>query len=239
MKNLSHPKHQTTNPPKNPSLPNKKKQRKFIRTQHSSVPTPVAWDTSSTQMCKAGGFVAKVPQPHLAERIGAAMTAMVWHHVDGVWLIIPWNTRYKGSMYKIQSSYKQEEFSRNGEWLTLWHGMTQPKIRTLRLVNFSQQLVSSTVKHKVTVEFTWIVPRIFNHHPKWQVPRPTWIRMGTWYTYRCSQNVYVLYVLCMHIHVSPWCGLCKHVWTNNPLNLSFPRWRDFLLCFSGSLGFGS
>lgn len=113
--------------------------------------------------------------------------------------------------------------------------MTQPKIRTLRLVNFSQQLVSSTVKHKVTVEFTWIVPRIFNHHPKWQVPRPTWIRMGTWYTYRCSQNVYVLYVLCMHIHVSPWCGLCKHVWTNTPLNLSFPRWRDFLLCFSGSL----
>ncbi len=35
-------------------------------TQHSSVPTPVAWDTSST-LCKAVGFVAKVPQPHLVD----------------------------------------------------------------------------------------------------------------------------------------------------------------------------
>lgn len=124
----------TTNPPpKKPKSPQQKKQRKFIRTQHSSVPTPVAWDTSSTQMCKAGGFVAKVPQPHLAERIGAAMTAMVagvcepykWHHVDGVWLIIPWNTRYKGSICirynPVTSRRNFQEMANDKHYDMAWH----------------------------------------------------------------------------------------------------------------------
>ena len=122
-----------TPPPKKPKSPQQKKQRKFIRTQHSSFPTPVAWDTSSTQMCKAGGFVAKVPQPHLAERIGAAMTAMVagvcepykWHHVDGVWLIIPWNTRYKGSICirynPVTSRRNFQEMANDKHYDMAWH----------------------------------------------------------------------------------------------------------------------